>query len=320
MSAVAYIVLEISTLILFGLAIWHAARRGLPAVAELLTASLYGVVLEWGNILIFKTYEYSPDFWFAVGPVPIVIGLCWGMIIYGAMAYSDQLGLVVWAAPLADALLAILLDFAFDAVAIRLRLWTWTIPMNAGYFGVPANNFYSWLLVAIAFSAYTRWVRSRRTAGWHRPALQLGAPLAAFVGLFAGIKAYGWLEILVYGRNVPVGGSLLFFGLTVIALALAVALAIWRAGVRIQHGIDLIPTLVRWAIHGYFLAWALLLALVPALRLPGMDMPPILVGIAAALLVVEALLLAPVVRLDRSLRRQLSIRPVELPRGRQVSA
>src|SRR3712207_6757422 len=116
MSSVAYLFLEIGTLALFALTIWHALQRGRALLLELLSAVIYGILLEWGDMAIFKTYSYSQDFWFALGPVPIIIGLCWGCIIYGAMAYSDQLGLPIWAAPFADALWAIVLDLAFDAV------------------------------------------------------------------------------------------------------------------------------------------------------------------------------------------------------------
>ena len=38
-------------------------------LVELLTAAFYGVLLEWANILLFRTYHYSDDFWVAIGPV-----------------------------------------------------------------------------------------------------------------------------------------------------------------------------------------------------------------------------------------------------------
>lgn len=309
MSPLAYAFLEASTLLLFGLTVWHAWRRGRGPLMELLMASLYGILLEWGDILIFKTYSYSSLFWLSIGPVPIIIGLCWGMIIYGAMAYSDQLGLPGWAAPWSDALWAILLDLAFDAIAIRLELWTWTVPLGAGYFGVPADNFWAWIWVALSFSAYMRWVRQRRSS--IQIGLQLAAPVFAFAGLLFGIGVFNVLADVLYAdRFTPGDGLLLFLGLLLLCAAIT-GVALWRQRHAIQHGIDLIPTVIRWAMHGYFLGWTILLAFVPALRLPGMDMPLILIGVALALVVVEIGLLLIVTLPNRSLRQQVIVVPAE---------
>lgn len=309
MSSGAYLFLELSTLVLFALTVWHAWRRGAWALTELFTAAVYGILLEWGNILLFRTYHYSEDFWIAIGPVPIIIGLCWGLIIYGAMAYTDQLGLPTWAAPFADAVWAIVLDLAFDAIAIRLKLWIWTIPLSAGYFGVPADNFFAWLFVGLSFSAFTRWVRSRRIAPAAQRGLQASAPLAAFVGLWLGIKLFGVLAAITYPNGMAPGGGMPLFAGALTICGVIVLVAIWRYGVRTQTGIDLIPTLARWAMHGYFLGWAVLLAFVPALRLPGMDLPPFLIWVALALLAVEVLMLVPVLQPRRALSRQVMVLP-----------
>lgn len=308
MSQWSYLFLEVSTLGLFVLTLWHAARRSRAVLVELLSALVYGIVLEWGVMLHFQTYSYSSHFWFTLGPVPLTIGLCWGLIIYGAMAYTDQLGLSRSVAPFADALLAILLDFAFDAVAIRLRLWTWNIPFDAGYFGVPADNFWAWLFVAFTFSAYTRLVRQTRgtTLGYLR---QSGAPLVAFAGLVASIYAFKALAAGLYENRLLAGGGLPIFGAAVLGFVAVVVTSIRHNGIRTKTGIDLIPTLTRWAMHGYFGLWALGLTLFPALRLPGVDFPLPLVLIAFGLVLVEALLLVPMLQHGTSVLRQIHILP-----------
>lgn len=316
MSSSAYLFLEISTLVLFMLSAWHAWRRGRTPFVELISAAIYGILLEWGDILIFKTYSYSPDFWLAIGPVPIIIGLCWGLIIYGAMSYSDQLGLPTWAAPFADALWAIILDLAFDAIAIRLQFWTWTIPLSAGYFGVPADNFFAWLFVALSFSAYVRWVRYRFQPGRFRAFLQFGAPVAAFIGLLLGIGLFKVLAAIFYPGGMPAGGGLPIFAGALVVFTGLVGFAIRRHGLRVQHGIDLIPTISRWAMHGYFLLWAVLLAVMPELRLAGMDLPLVLVWVALALLVVEGLLLLPLLQQNKRFWRQITL----VPRPRTTDA
>ncbi len=307
MPDLAYLVLEFATIVLFGLTVWHARQRGNGALLELGVAGVYGILLEWGNILIFRTYHYAPHFWLAIGPVPVVIGLCWGMIIYGAMAYSDQLGLPQWAAPFGDAIWAIMLDLAFDAIAIRLQLWTWSNPLGTGYFGVPADNFFAWLFVAFAFSAYVRWVRPRQSPHALRLSLYLSAPLWSFGGLLLGILLYNVLAALAYPAGAPLGGSMPIFVAMLAIFAAVVGGAIWRGGIRAQHGIDVIPVLTRWAMHGYFIGWAVLLLWFPALRLPGMDMPAFLIWVAIALLLLEGLLLVPVLQRNVAFRRQLVV-------------
>jgi hypothetical protein len=309
MHPLSYLFLEVSTVGLFALTLWHAIKRGRWQLGVLLSAAVYGVLLEWGNIVIFQTYHYSSQFWIAIGPVPIVIGLCWGMIIYGAMAYSDQLGLSAWVAPFADALWAIMLDLAFDTIAIRLELWTWSNPLATGYYGVPADNFFAWLFVAFAFSAFIRWARSR-ARGWSVQLAMLSlAPIAAFIGLLLGIQLYTILVTVLYPAGVPVGGSMPVFAGALAVFAVIVGSVIWRRGVQVRHGIDIIPVVTRLAMHGYFLGWAVLLAVVPGLRLPGMDMPLFLIGVAVVLLAMEGLLLVPVLQRNIAIQRQIVIVP-----------
>lgn len=307
--SIIYLWLELSTLGLFGLAIWHAAHRGRRAVVEFASAACYGVVLEWAQILIFRTYSYTDQFWFAIGPVPIVIGLCWGLIIYSAMAYSDQLGLPAWCAPFADALWAIVLDLAFDAIAIRLQFWTWTIPLRAGYFGVPAENFFAWLFVALSFSAYTRWARRQYRQPRARTILQLAAPAVSYAGIWLCTWLFRALLAAFYGPQVPAGSGMGIFVGTLALFAALVGIATWRSGLHVRSGIDLIPTLTRWAMHGYYFGWALLLTFMPSLRLPGMDLPLFLIWIALALIGVEALMLVPVLQRKTALLRQVYVLP-----------
>src|SRR5919202_305559 len=187
---------------------------------ELFAAAIFGLLLEEGDIIIFGTYSYNQN-WISVVFVPIGIGLTWAMIITSAMNFSDALGLpslddprapipanmvdrIKWLArgslaPVADAVWAIILDLALDAVAIRLGLWTWKIPLDQGWFGVPYGNFYAWLFVAASFSFFTRLVRWRESErgaaqGWW----QLAVPLLAYGGLLAAIVPYALIEYFYF--------------------------------------------------------------------------------------------------------------------------
>lgn len=260
-----YLVIELGGATFFLIAGWLALRRGRLPFLELASAAMFGLLLEEGDQLIFETYEYSPDFILAIDRAPVVIGLTWALIIAGAMRITDALGVRRRYAPVVDSVLAIMLDLAFDAVAIRMGLWTWRdVPLTDGWFGVPAGNFYSWLFVTFGFSLVTRWLRD---ASRTRPALewlQLAVPIPAFVLLISSIVPFAVLKPVVDPS--PGGGLLLF------AIALAAFLAVAAYGVfgpdRGQPNgasfaiLDLRAAFAtRLAIHGVFLVALLAMGL-----------------------------------------------------------
>jgi hypothetical protein len=252
-----YVVIELGAATFFVIAAALALRRGRLPFLELLSAAAFGVLLEEGDQLIFETYHYSPDFILAIDRAPIIIGLTWALIIAGAMRITDALGVRRRYAPFVDSVLALMLDLAFDAIAIRMGLWTWRdVGLTDGWFGVPAGNFYSWLFVTLAFSFLTRWLRD---AARQRPALewlQLLVPIPAFVILVTSIIPFALLKPFV--DPAPGGGMSMF----VFSLAAFCAVAWYGvfgpdrgqpngAGVAI---VDLrMAFVIRVAIHGVFL-------------------------------------------------------------------
>jgi hypothetical protein len=280
-----YILIEASASIFFIGAAVAALRRGRLPFLELISAATFGILLEEGDQLVFETYHYSTDWILAIDRAPIVIGLTWALIIAGAMRLTDALGVRRRYAPFVDAVLAISLDLAFDAIAIRMGLWTWRgIGSTDGWFGVPAGNFYSWLFVTLAFSSLTRWLRHVAAV---RPALewlQLAVPLPAFGLLLAGIVPFAVVRPIVDPS--PGGGMLLF--LVVLAAFLAVsAWGVWGPDHTRSHGerlaiLDLGLALgTRVAIHGFFIsalvligaAWKLPVLLLVALALLAAEWP-----------------------------------------------
>ena len=164
------------------LAAWLALRRGRLPFLELISAALFGLLLEEADQLITESYHYADAWILQLDRAPLVIGLTWALLIAGAMRITDALGVRRRWAPFVDSVLAIMLDLAFDAIAIRMGLWTWRgMGATDGWFGVPAGNFYAWLFVTWAFSFVSRWLRD---AARTRPALewiQLLVPIPAFV-------------------------------------------------------------------------------------------------------------------------------------------
>lgn len=80
-----------------------------------ISASAFGITLEYLSIFIFDNYQYSQNFLLQLGNapnnVPVVIGLCWGLIIMSSMKISDAIGIRKRYRPFLDTLQAMLIDF-----------------------------------------------------------------------------------------------------------------------------------------------------------------------------------------------------------------
>jgi uncharacterized membrane protein len=96
-----------------------------------------------------------------------------------------------------DALLALLIDLSIDAIAIRRGYWQWTIPLNAGWFGVPADNLSAWMFVVFFFSLLCRLLR--RLSAQHTAMLCLAilVPPLAYLGLLLSLVALGTVNALL---------------------------------------------------------------------------------------------------------------------------
>jgi hypothetical protein len=300
-----YLGLEIGASLFFLGAAWAALRRGRLPFLELVSAAAFGILLEEGDQLLFETYHYSPDWVLVIDRAPVVIGLTWALIIAGAMRLTDALGVRRRYAPVVDAVLALSLDLAFDAIAIRMGLWTWRdLGPADGWFGVPAGNFYAWLFVTLGFSLVTRWIRD---AARERPARewwQLLSPIPAYGVLLAGLVPFIVVKPMV---DPAPGGGLALFAVTLAAFCALAACAVWGPdrdppdGQRIAI-LDLrLALATRVAIHLFFLGGLFWLGL--ATRLP------LLLAVALLLLAAEL----PLALLVRSRLHPIGSRAVREP-------
>jgi hypothetical protein len=278
-----YLGLEIGATLFFVGAAWAALRRGRLPFLELVSAAAFGILLEEGDQLIFETYHYSPDWVLMIDRAPVVIGLTWALIIAGAMRLTDALGVRRRYAPFVDAVLAISLDLAFDAVAIRMGLWTWVdIGPTDGWFGVPAGNFYAWLFVTLGFSVVTRWIRDAAATRPMLEWLQLAVPLPAFALLLAGLLPFIWIKPML--DSAP-GGGLWLFAITLVLFCAVAAWGTWGPDRIAPDGeraaiLDLrLAIATRIAIHLLFLGALLYLGLATEL--------PVLLVVALAMLAAE---------------------------------
>lgn len=305
-AGILYILLQLGVAGAFGITSLRAWRRSRARFIELVSAFAFGLLLEQGDIFLFGTYRYNAH-WFHLGDVPVAIALTWALIIAGAMNMTDVLGLAAFRtppypltsrktgvvksvirglpAPIADAVWAILLDLALDAVAIRLGLWMWTIRADEGWFGVPWGNFFAWLFVAFWFSFFTRIARAQALENPRRGISQWSVPFLAFGGLIATLVPFVAIENTAALPFVPdeggryQNGVWIVFGIT---LALFVAVTVWAlAQKRLpRERADHWLLFVRLVIHVLFLValvgagiyWNAPLLLVAALAMLALEL------------------------------------------------
>ena len=294
-----YPLLEVTASGLFLVALGAAFLRGRLALLTLISAAAFGILLEEGDQLIFETYHYSDHWLLAIDRAPVVIGLTWALIITGAMRLTDALGVRGRYAPFVDSLLAITLDLGFDAVAIRLGLWTWRgVGLDEGWFGVPAGNFYSWLFVTLAFTLLTRWLAERAARRRSLEWLQLAVPLPAFVILIAAIVPFALLQERL---DPSPGGGMLFFLVTLVAFVAIAVIGLRRRDEAAEASADTegvaafelrFALFTRLSIHGFFLVALMGLGLATG--------APVLLLVALAMLALELPLAWLIARRARS--------------------
>ena len=194
-------------------------KKDFRSVGQILAGSLFGVTLEYMNVIVFGTYTYSTYFILQVGPVPdnipIVIGLSWGLIIWACIKVSNQIGLPTWSRPFLDGLLALTIDLSMDTIAIRLDegFWTWTsIPMESiptleSFFGVNWGNFVGWFQVVVIFSILLR-LEEHYLKGSGKNGIVISIlyfciiPFFAYIPLYFGLS-YGAIPIqLITGQPI----------------------------------------------------------------------------------------------------------------------
>ncbi|MCK4919378.1 MAG: carotenoid biosynthesis protein, partial [Candidatus Pacebacteria bacterium] len=114
-------------------------------------AILYGLILEVLNVHNSETYSYGKEFLLQIYNIPLAIGVGWAIIYYVSEKSVENYNLKWWQVPFFMALIALSIDLAIDAVAIRLGFWQWLIPLDQEWFGVPYDNFFGWLAVVWTF-------------------------------------------------------------------------------------------------------------------------------------------------------------------------
>jgi hypothetical protein len=208
-----FVLFEGMIYVLFGAAVWRAARQGRFALIELGWMCLYGLTLEWLTIRVLHVYQYS-QFLIMVDNIPLCIGLGWAIIIDSSMRFTDSFQFAESIRPIATALVGLSVDLALDVIAIRVGLWHWTaVKFDQQWFGVPWANFGAWFMVIWTYAGFIRAFRSwrgRPLRQWLYPALAIGLSLLI---LIAAAALYPAMSATIVSGSTPallIAGSLGF--------------------------------------------------------------------------------------------------------------
>lgn len=119
---------KICMYVLFILCLLSAVKQSIRHVSYLVAGVLFGLLLEYINVISNMGYAYG-KFAVMIGrpplDIPFCIGVGWGIIMYTVRLYTDTFRLPLWASACLDALLALSIDVSMDVAAYRLHMWTW---------------------------------------------------------------------------------------------------------------------------------------------------------------------------------------------------
>lgn len=173
---------------------WHK-------VLEILSALIFGMLLEIGNIYIAHTYSYSQSFVLSLHGVPFGVGMFWAVIIYCAMLLSDQYHFPWYKRPFMDALTALIFDLYADVVSVKLGFWTWKIPTSQEWYGIPFDNLAGWIFVVLAFSFVVRFIRTLNIKRQLTKLLLALSPFLSYLVLIFLLALFGFLTIGPHALN-----------------------------------------------------------------------------------------------------------------------
>ncbi|MEK6947761.1 MAG: carotenoid biosynthesis protein [Nanoarchaeota archaeon] len=161
-----FYLIEVFIIILYFLTLF-LIRKDKYKVKILSLATIFAIIFENFNIYLSRNdvggYFYNTNFIFYAFDTPLFVILSWGMIILSAMLISDKLKIKEKYKPFIDAVLVLSIDLSVDTIAIREKLWFWNqYRLTEGFFGVPANNFIGWLLVAFVFCYVFRYLQEKK--------------------------------------------------------------------------------------------------------------------------------------------------------------
>ncbi len=121
----------------------------------LITFSLEVVGVKTG--LVFGTYNYGEVLGLKLLETPLIIGLNWVFVIFGAYFLAHELEIKKYLVPLVTAILALSFDYFMEPVAINLEYWTWENNI------IPLQNYLAWFIISFLFASILNLIKIRVT-------------------------------------------------------------------------------------------------------------------------------------------------------------
>ncbi|MEQ9187774.1 MAG: carotenoid biosynthesis protein [Cryomorphaceae bacterium] len=103
----------------------------------------------------FGNYAYGPVLGPKLWSTPLLIGVNWIILLYGANALARKFAMTPWAQALVAAGLMVLLDYLIEPVAIRFDFWSWENGVP------PLSNYLGWFGTALTLSLVWQYARFR---------------------------------------------------------------------------------------------------------------------------------------------------------------
>ncbi|MCK5084059.1 MAG: carotenoid biosynthesis protein [Candidatus Pacebacteria bacterium] len=256
------------------LAILFEERKNRDLLETLILAVLYGIILEVLNVHMSGLYSYGKEFMVQIYNVPLAIGLGWAVIYYISHKSAQNYDLKWWQIPLFMSLIALSIDLVVDVVAIRLGFWSWQIPFNEEWFGVPYDNLFGWLAVIWTFSFFINLSRQNFLSKKLSKAIKYSSVIISPFLLAFQIISYTVLSAVVSGKftlnevmalynkhdysyayypEVQSAKAYILFGM-VFLLVLYLIKELYKNRNRISAEVDLLPYLILIFLHFFFLA------------------------------------------------------------------
>lgn len=151
---------QLVCLVLLPLAYWVQARLNPETMKAAPIIFLAAWLGEATSVHFYGFYSYSPDWWFRVAGVPLLVPVIWPLVILSSREVVRSLWpnlvrydpLLVGAFVFVDASL-------IEVVAVRCGLWAWT---ESGYLGVPLIGVLGWAYFAAAVTWLLQSLKGRR--------------------------------------------------------------------------------------------------------------------------------------------------------------
>lgn len=256
------------------LAIFFKERKNRGLLKTLMLAVLYGIILEILNVHMSGLYFYGKEFAVQVYNVPLAIGLGWAVIYYISHKSAENYNLKWWQIPLFMSLIALSIDLVIDVVAIRLGFWSWQIPFDQEWFGVPYDNLFGWMAVIWTFSFFISLSRQNFLSKKLSKIIKYSSVIIAPFLLAFQIISYTILSAVVSGKftlnevmalynkddysyayySEVQSAKAYILSSVVILLVLYLTKEIYKNRDRIFTGINFLPFLILILLHFFFLA------------------------------------------------------------------